>query len=148
MSYVAWLLLRQTNLDPRRNDITVFRCFQVPVPPPAHRVGRQPGPDGAPDQNLVPEPPDEGQEGQARHRRQRRRVCQRLSHLDDGGPPGARAAAAADVPLLADGGGGGRRLSHDAGATAGPFENAQENGRGAEVDFCPAFVTFVTIGDT
>ena len=130
--------------------MTVFRCFQVPVPPPTHRVGRQPWPDGAPDQNLVPEPPHEGQEGQARRSRQRRRVCcrrrQGLSHLDDGGPPLARAAAAAaaDVPLLADGGGGGRRLSHDAGATAGPFENAQENGRGAEVDFCPPFVT---IGD-
>ena len=132
-------------MDPNRTDITVFRCFQVPVPPPAHRVGRQPGPDGAPDQNLVPEPPDEGQEGQARHCRQRRRVYQRFSHLDDGGPPVARAAAAAaDVPLLADGGGGGRRLSHDAGATAGPLEDAQENGRGAEVDCCPPFAT---IGD-
>ena len=123
--------------------MTVFHCFQVPLPPPSHRAGRQPGPDGAPDQNLVPEPPDEGQEGQARRRRWRR-ICKRLSHLDDGGPPGARAAAAADVPLLADGGGGGRRLSHDAGATAGPFEDAQENGRGAEVDCCPPFAT---IGD-
>ena len=112
-------------------------AFQVPVSPASHRAGHQPGPDRAPDQDLVPEPPHEGQEGQTRGRsgrricRRRRRRRQRLSHFDDR----RSGAAAADVVRLLnddDGGGGGRRDSHD----SGPFEDAQKNGHGAEVNYC------------
>lgn len=46
---------------------------QVPVPPPAHRDRRLPGPDGAAGEGLVPEPAHEAQATDAQQAGRRRR---------------------------------------------------------------------------
>ena len=95
------------------------------MPPTTHRTGDQLGLDRAADQNLVPEPPHEGQEGEALHGQRR----QRLAHLNDRRP-------ADEIHRLPDEGcgarGGGRRCN-DSGATRGPLEDAQNDGRGTEI---------------